>query len=94
MTLAPIFVPMTVAVQETTVPMSVEETTAGIPVSVAVSIEVVEGEKYTGEYTVTPSQETQILPTKDLVMTQDVVINPIPSNYGLITWDGNTLTIS
>lgn len=53
-----------------------------------------EGEKYTGEYTVTPSQETQILSTKDLVMTENVTINPIPSNYGLVTWDGNTLTIS
>lgn len=53
-----------------------------------------EGEKYTGEYTVTPSQETQVLSTHDFVMTQDVVINPIPSNYGLVTWDGNTLTIT
>ena len=49
---------------------------------------------YEGEYTVTPSQETQILQTEDLRMTANVTINPIPSNYGLITWNGSFLTVS
>ena len=49
---------------------------------------------YTRAYEVTPSQETQTLPTQGLMMSHDVVINPIPSNYGLITWNGSTLTVS
>ena len=27
-------------------------------------------------------------------MASDVTVNPIPSNYGLITWDGSVLTVS
>lgn len=57
-------------------------------------IVVVEGEQYTGSYTVTPSNQTQTLQTVNLLMTSNLVINPIPSNYGLITWDGSTLTVS
>ena len=49
---------------------------------------------YTGEYTVTPTQETQVLPTEGLMMTHDVTVNPIPSNYGLITWTGSVLIVS
>lgn len=49
---------------------------------------------YTGAYEVTPTTDTQTLSTEDLLMTANVVVNPIPSNYGLITWDGSTLTVS
>lgn len=50
--------------------------------------------EYTGSYEVTPSSETQYLGTANRILTQNVKINPIPSNYGLITWDGSTLTVS
>ena len=49
---------------------------------------------YEGDYTITPSAETQVLQTKDLAMWQDLTINPIPNNYGLITWNGAYLTVS
>lgn len=49
---------------------------------------------YLGPYTVTPTQYTQILSTENKKATQDIVINPIPSNYGLITWNGSFLTVS
>lgn len=49
---------------------------------------------YEGPYSVTPSDVVQTLETKDTVMTQNVTIDPIPPNYGLITWDGVTLTVS
>ena len=52
------------------------------------------GDPYTGDYEVTPTQQTQRLATQGKFMTADVVINPIPSNYGLITWDGTKLMIS
>lgn len=51
-------------------------------------------EEYTGETVVTPTQETQTLRTAQLLMPVDIVINPIPQNYGLITWNGSTLTVS
>ena len=49
---------------------------------------------YEGAYEITPSAEAQTLPSTDTVMHGDIVINPIPSNYGLITWNGTTLTVS
>lgn len=49
---------------------------------------------YRGAYEVTPNATQQILSTKYMRMEEDVVINPIPSNYGLITWNGSTLTVS
>ena len=52
------------------------------------------GTPYSGEYEFTPSAETQTIPTSNKTLAQDITINPIPSNYGLITWDGSTLTVS
>ena len=52
------------------------------------------GTTYTGEYEFTPNEETQVIPTQNKIMTQDVIINPIPSNYGLVTWNGSYLTVS
>lgn len=52
------------------------------------------GEHYEGPYTVTPTNQTQTLQTQGLIMDGVVTIDPIPSNYGLITWDGSVLTVS
>lgn len=49
---------------------------------------------YDGDYSVTPSAERQTLQTQGLAMRQDITIEPIPSNYGLITWNGSYLTVS
>lgn len=51
-------------------------------------------EPYGGSYEVTPTLETQTLQTENKLMERNVVINPIPSNYGLITWNGAVLTVS
>lgn len=59
-----------------------------------VAREYVERNPYTGAYEVTPSAETQTLLTDGLRMTDNVVINPIPNNYGLITWNGSVITVS
>jgi hypothetical protein len=52
------------------------------------------GDIYDGDYRIDPSQETVVLSTLGKAMIDNVVINPIPSNYGLITWNGSTLTVS
>lgn len=49
--------------------------------------------EYEGSYEVTPSQETQILETSDKMATANIIINPIPQNYGLIEWNGQYLTV-
>lgn len=49
---------------------------------------------YTGPYEVTPSTSQQTLFTSGKTMAHNVTIAPIPNNYGLITWNGSTLTVS
>lgn len=49
---------------------------------------------YTGVTQVTPSAEMQTLLTENKTVISNIVINPIPSNYGLIAWNGSVLTVS
>ena len=49
---------------------------------------------YEGPHEVIPSEAVQLLETGGKALNENIVINPIPSNYGLITWDGATLTVS
>lgn len=49
---------------------------------------------YTGPTEITPSSETQTLHTTMKSLITDIVINPIPNNYGLITWNGSVITVS
>ena len=51
-------------------------------------------ETYDGEYEFTPTEDTQTVSIANKRAVQDITINPIPSNYGLITWDGSTITVS
>lgn len=53
-----------------------------------------DGEPYAGPYEVTPTRETQVLHTAHKVASRNIVVKPIPPNYGLITWDGSVLTVS
>ena len=48
----------------------------------------------TGAYEVTPSAEAQTLSVGGTTPLNDIVVNPIPSNYGLITYNGSTITVS
>lgn len=52
------------------------------------------GTPYAGAYEFTPSAAEQVIEIKGLMAKDDIIINPIPSNYGLITWNGSTLTVS
>ena len=49
---------------------------------------------YDGPMEFTPTQSEQIIYTANTRFVDNVTINPIPSNYGLITWNGSTLTVS
>ena len=50
--------------------------------------------KNTQEREVTPTEEEQVVLPDDGYLLSRVTVNPIPSNYGLITWDGSVLTVS
>lgn len=49
---------------------------------------------YEGETTFTPSDTTQTIEVENLVCAENITINPIPSNYGRIEWNGAYLTVS
>ncbi len=51
-------------------------------------------EPYTGEYEATPTAFAQVFATAGKSMASDFTVNPIPNNYGLITYDGSTITVS
>ena len=58
-----------------------------IPQAAAVTV-------YDGPYEFTPTQETQTIEIEQKMATADIIINPIPSQYGLVTWNGSYLTVS
>lgn len=64
----------------------------------AVSIGIKGGGKafplYQGPYTVTPGPERQILDTQNTEVTRQIVVEAIPQNYGLITYNGRVITVS
>lgn len=51
-------------------------------------------EYYSGPVEFIPSQEEQVISVKGKTGKEDIVIKPIPSNYGKIEWDGSYLYIS
>lgn len=63
-------------------------------VACSVGGEVFSPVTYRGAYSVTPTQAAQVLATAGTALTQDVTVEAIPSNYGLVSWDGSVLTVS
>lgn len=52
-------------------------------------------EYYEGEYEITPRTEAQVLDTKDKFLKDNVVVAPIPKEYGLVTYNQDkTITIT
>lgn len=51
-------------------------------------------EEYEGEYIFTPERTAQTVQTAGKVLAENIIIKPIPNNYGLITWNGSILTVS
>lgn len=63
-------------------------------VSLAVGAEVYASSAYHGDYSVTPTNHAQTLSTAGHTLRGDIVVEPIPSNYGLITYNGSIITVS
>ena len=92
-TIEPILLDVDVSVEEYELEYT-EEAALDVELATAIIVEKITGDDYEGEYTITPSAETQVLQTKDFVMNDNLTINPIPNNYGLITWNGSVITVS
>ena len=90
----PIRVEITVAESEQQYDLTVIET--NIPIQVGVETPIVASivPEYDGDYDITPTSTTQVFQTNGKKITHDFIVEPIPSNYGLITWDGSTITVS
>jgi len=50
-------------------------------------------EIYDGSYEFTPTEQEQVINISEKKAERDIVIAPIPQNYGRIGWDGTTLTV-
>lgn len=50
--------------------------------------------KYNGEYIIIPSEYEQTVDTEDRYFTANIIVKPIPSNWGKISWDGSVMTIT
>lgn len=87
-----ITIPMTVTADQT-IEMQVSAPAVVVPCQTEAVITVLPN-PYRGSYVVTPTAEEQVLEVQGMSMVQNLVINPIPNNYGRITWNGATLTVS
>ncbi len=85
---------MSLSTSTVCVGMNVAATNAAMQMSIGAKYEVVGGERYSGQYEFTPTQETQTVYTNGLICSDNITINPIPSNYGLITYNGSYITVS
>ena len=51
-------------------------------------------ESYRGSVDITPTDTVQVLATQGKVLDTNITIEPIPNNYGLITYNGSYITVS
>lgn len=50
--------------------------------------------EYHGQTEVIPAMDAQVLHTANRALTEDIIIDPIPNYYGLITYNGSYITVS
>lgn len=65
-----------------------------LDIKIGTAIQLIDNDTYDGEYEFVPTDQVQIIQISGLTATMDITIDPIPNNYGLITWDGSSLTVS
>lgn len=90
----PIVIPIDLVADQVLVPIDLVTDQLFIPIDVSISYDGTRIPDFTGDYVYTPTREEQIIEIADHRAVENITINPIPSNYGLITWDGSVLTVS
>lgn len=76
------------------VKMSVASSDVAVPMSMDASYMMIDTPIYHGAYTYTPTSETQVISIHGQMAERDIVIDPVPSAYGRVTWNGSYLTVS
>lgn len=61
--------------------------------SVGKELVEVQVDEYEGEYSFTPSEETQTAETEGLKLLHNITVAPIPSNYGRIAYSGSGIMV-
>lgn len=90
----PIPIHITISEQPTQFNIKIKDASERVGVATSIPIITKVYPTYTDSYVVTPTNSEQVLDTTNKLLTQDIVVGPIPSNYGLITWNGSMLHIS
>lgn len=85
---------VTTVFKPATVQVDVKTPALTVGFGTPIKTEYVDVDLYTGAYSITPTQEEQVFDTTNKRLTQDLVVGPIPSNYGRITWNGSVITVS
>ena len=89
-----ISVPMTVSSSRQTIPVSVSCNEKTVQAAIGASYHMGKDAPYTGPYQFTPSAQRQVIPTARTAVDKDIIIDPIHSNYGLVTYNGSFITVS
>ena len=89
-----IAIPVTVASDDVVFSVTVNPNSENLSVTAGADFYVSTYPDYEGSLEFMPSNESQTISTRDMVVHGDIVIDPIPSNYGKIDWDGVTITVS
>ena len=89
-----ITIPMNVAVDQETIPMTIGSSSVTLVASIGAEYAMVSADTYEGDYEFTPSDEEQTIVTTNKLLLDNIIINPIPSNYGKMEWNGSYLTVS
>lgn len=74
--------------------LTVEESTEAVALDIETAIVTSTAEDYTGATEATPSHEEQVFEMGGKRVLNDFVVHPIPHNYGLITYNGQFITVS
>jgi len=83
--------PVSVAQTDVVFPVGAGSNNVVIPTKCGIGLYSADYPEYEGSYEFTPSGETQTIDIRNMIATDDIVIN---QNYGLITWNGSVITVS
>lgn len=89
----PVRVKMKMAASRAVLAMTVSSDRVRVPTKLSVGYYASQYPGYSGEYAFTPGETEQTVPTAEKVLMHDLVIAPIPRNYGRIDYNGSIITV-
>lgn len=90
----PIRIDMTVTESQQNYCLKVTETNTPIQVDVETPVVAGTAKEYKGECDITPTDAKQVFNTEGMRCPHNFIVEPIPNNYGLITYNGSIITVS